>query len=152
MDNTWGIHHFQPFTHGVDVSIQAATKYPAGHSDVLIGAITTLIVVVAVYLSYNANNGLPFVPSYDINVRLPDAAGLIKGDGVTIGGDRVGYVSAITATRTASGRDIAVLHLTLERSIAPLPADSTDLVRPVSPLGLKYLEIRRGRLGIRRAL
>ena len=40
MDNTWGIQHFQPFTHGVDVSIQAATKYPAGHSDVLIGAIT----------------------------------------------------------------------------------------------------------------
>ncbi len=40
MDNTWGIHHFQPFRHGVDVSIQAATKYPAGHSDVLIGAIT----------------------------------------------------------------------------------------------------------------
>src|SRR5208337_517488 len=40
MDNTWGIHHFQPFRHGVDVSIQAATKYPAGHSDVLIGSIT----------------------------------------------------------------------------------------------------------------
>ena len=40
MDNTWGIHHFQPFTHGVDVSIQAATKYLAGHSDVLIGSIT----------------------------------------------------------------------------------------------------------------
>ncbi len=40
MDNTWGIHHFQPFKHGVDISIQAATKYPAGHSDVLIGAVT----------------------------------------------------------------------------------------------------------------
>jgi cysteine-S-conjugate beta-lyase len=40
MDNTWGIHHFQPFQHGVDVSIQAATKYPAGHSDVLIGTVT----------------------------------------------------------------------------------------------------------------
>ncbi len=40
MDNTWGIHHFQPFQHGVDVSIQAATKYLAGHSDVLIGSIT----------------------------------------------------------------------------------------------------------------
>ena len=40
MDNTWGIHHFQPFTHGVDISIQAATKYPAGHSDILIGSIT----------------------------------------------------------------------------------------------------------------
>ncbi|MDR3536430.1 MAG: cystathionine beta-lyase [Acetobacteraceae bacterium] len=40
MDNTWGIHYFQPFKHGVDVSIQAATKYPAGHSDVLIGSVT----------------------------------------------------------------------------------------------------------------
>jgi len=40
MDNTWGIHFFQPFTHGVDVSIQALTKYPGGHSDLLIGSIT----------------------------------------------------------------------------------------------------------------
>jgi cystathionine beta-lyase len=41
MDNTWGIHAFQPFAHGVDVSIQALTKYAVGHSDVLIGSITT---------------------------------------------------------------------------------------------------------------
>ncbi|HEY5302034.1 MAG TPA: cystathionine beta-lyase, partial [Acetobacteraceae bacterium] len=40
MDNTWGIHFFQPFRHGVDASIQALTKYPAGHSDALIGSIT----------------------------------------------------------------------------------------------------------------
>jgi len=40
MDNTWGIHHFQPFKHGVDVSIQALTKYVVGHSDVLLGSIT----------------------------------------------------------------------------------------------------------------
>lgn len=39
LDNTWGIHHFQPFTHGVDVSIQALTKYPGGHSDVILGAV-----------------------------------------------------------------------------------------------------------------
>ena len=41
MDNTWGIHHFQPFRHGVDVSIQALTKYVGGHSDVLLGSCTT---------------------------------------------------------------------------------------------------------------
>jgi cystathionine beta-lyase len=41
MDNTWGIHAFQPFAHGVDVSIQALTKYAGGHSDVLIGSVTT---------------------------------------------------------------------------------------------------------------
>jgi cystathionine beta-lyase len=40
MDNTWGIHHFQPFAHGVDVSIQALTKYVGGHSDVILGAVT----------------------------------------------------------------------------------------------------------------
>jgi cystathionine beta-lyase len=40
MDNTWGIHHFRPFQHGVDVSIQALTKYVVGHSDVLLGSIT----------------------------------------------------------------------------------------------------------------
>jgi cystathionine beta-lyase len=41
IDNTWGIHHFQPFTKGCDVSIQALTKYVGGHSDILLGSITT---------------------------------------------------------------------------------------------------------------
>lgn len=41
MDNTWGIHNFMPFRHGVDVSIQALTKYVGGHSDVLLGSVTT---------------------------------------------------------------------------------------------------------------
>ncbi len=41
LDNTWGIHFFQPFQHGVDVSIQALTKYVVGHSDVLLGSVTT---------------------------------------------------------------------------------------------------------------
>ncbi len=40
MDNTWGIRTFQPFRHGVDVSIQSLTKYVGGHSDILLGAIT----------------------------------------------------------------------------------------------------------------
>lgn len=41
MDNTWGLHFFQPFRHGVDVSIQALTKYALGHSDAVLGSITT---------------------------------------------------------------------------------------------------------------
>lgn len=39
LDNTWGIVHFQPFTKGVDVSIHALTKYPGGHSDIVLGAV-----------------------------------------------------------------------------------------------------------------
>ena len=38
LDNTWGAGvNFDPFKHGVDISIQAATKYIVGHSDVMLG-------------------------------------------------------------------------------------------------------------------
>jgi len=40
-DNTWGVLNFQPFRHGVDVSLQSCTKYVAGHSDAMLGAIIT---------------------------------------------------------------------------------------------------------------
>jgi cystathionine beta-lyase len=41
MDNTWATPlYFKPLAHGVDVSIQAATKYIVGHSDAMLGAIT----------------------------------------------------------------------------------------------------------------
>lgn len=38
LDNTWAASYlFNPFEHGVDISIQAATKYIVGHSDVMLG-------------------------------------------------------------------------------------------------------------------
>jgi cystathionine beta-lyase len=41
MDNTWGAgYFFKPFEHGVDISVQAATKYYVGHSDAMIGTIS----------------------------------------------------------------------------------------------------------------
>ena len=41
MDNTWATPlYFRPLDHGVDISIHAATKYPAGHSDVLMGTVS----------------------------------------------------------------------------------------------------------------
>ncbi|HYD26658.1 cystathionine beta-lyase [Brevundimonas sp.] len=40
MDNTWAAGlAFRPLAHGVDVSVQAVTKYVGGHSDLLMGAI-----------------------------------------------------------------------------------------------------------------
>ena len=42
-------------------------------SPTMVGALTVMIVILAVFLAYNANNGLPFVPSYRISVDLPDA-------------------------------------------------------------------------------
>ncbi len=42
MDNTWSAGlAFKPFAHGVDISMQALTKYQSGGSDVLMGALIT---------------------------------------------------------------------------------------------------------------
>ncbi len=42
IDNTWSAGLlFRPLEHGVDISIQAATKYIVGHSDVMLGVIIT---------------------------------------------------------------------------------------------------------------
>ncbi len=111
---------------------------------VLIGAATVLVVVVAVFLAYNANNGLPFVPTYRLNVNVPNAANLVRGNDVRVGGTRVGSVSAIVPKRTADGAYYAQLQLKLNTDLDPLPKDSTFLVRPRSALGLKYLQITKG--------
>ena len=111
---------------------------------VLIGAATILVVLVAVFLAYNANRGLPFVPTYELRAEVPSAAQLVVGNDVRIGGSRVGFVSDINAQRRDDGSTIAVLDLTLERTVSPLPNDSTLIVRPRSALGLKYVEITRG--------
>ncbi|MDG1708291.1 MAG: cystathionine beta-lyase, partial [Emcibacteraceae bacterium] len=42
LDNTYGnLINFKPYDHGIDISIQAATKYIVGHSDAMLGTITT---------------------------------------------------------------------------------------------------------------
>ena len=111
---------------------------------VLIGAATTLVVIVAVFLAYNANNGLPFVPTYQLDVRVPNAANLVKGNEVRVGGTRVGLINAIDPVRLPNGRYMAKLSLKLQTSVKPLPKDSIVLIRPRSALGLKYLEITKG--------
>jgi cystathionine beta-lyase len=41
MDNTWASpYFFRPLEHGVDIVIEAATKYIVGHSDAMLGVIT----------------------------------------------------------------------------------------------------------------
>lgn len=114
-------------------------------SPLLIGAITTLIVIVAVFLSYNANNGLPFTPTYDIKVQLPEASGLLKSNQVRIGGTRVGIVSSLTPSQDPNtGRVTAIASLKLEKSAGPLPVDTKAIVQSVSTVGLKYLALERG--------
>src|SRR3954452_4244935 len=112
---------------------------------VLIGAATTLVVLVAVFLAYNANSGLPFVPTYELRADIPNAANLVVGNDVRIGGTRVGTVSAIDPVVRRNGAVAARLTLKLDTTIKPLPVDSQVIVRPRSALGLKYVQIDRGR-------
>ncbi len=114
-------------------------------SPLLIGAITTLIVVVAVYLSYNANNGLPFVPTYNINVELPTTSGLEESNVVRVGGSRVGIVNKLTAHQDPrTGRVSAIAELKLEKGVEALPVDTTASVQSLSSIGLKFLELEKG--------
>jgi ABC-type transporter Mla subunit MlaD len=120
-------------------------------SPTMVGAVTTLIVIVAVFLAYNATRGLPFVPVYRVSVEIPDAARLVQFNEVRIGGARVGMVESIepvidgNAGNPNSVADAAVrLNLKLDKSAEPLPRDSIFRVRYRSSFGLKYLEVVRG--------
>jgi ABC-type transporter Mla subunit MlaD len=113
-------------------------------SPVLVGAVTVLVTIVAVFLSYNANTGLPFVPTYDLKANLPNAAQLVRGFEVRIGGARVGQVSKIDPKRRADGSTYAQITMKLDKEIEPLRADTTLLVRPRSAIGLKYVELSPG--------
>jgi ABC-type transporter Mla subunit MlaD len=112
-------------------------------SPVLIGAVTVLIVVVAVVLAYNANKGLPFVPTLDVKVRMENAEVLGKGSEVKEGGFRIGFVERTRPVRLPGGRTVAEADLKLDAD-ADLPVNTQFKVRPRSPLGLKYLEVMKG--------
>jgi len=117
-------------------------------SPVLVGAVTVLITIIAVFISYNANKGLPFVPTYELKAELPSGAKLVKGNEVRTGGFRVGVVENITPRSVPVGggksRTVAVVTLRLDKTVEPLGRDTTVRVRPRSALGLKYVEVTPG--------
>jgi ABC-type transporter Mla subunit MlaD len=118
---------------------------------ILVGALTVLVAIVAVTLAYNANQGLPFVPKYTVNVQIRDASEVSRNADVRIGGSQIGFVNKVNAGRDAAGRPIAVLDLKLQENVKPLPTDSTVIVRLKGAIGLKYVQINpgHGRAGIR---
>jgi ABC-type transporter Mla subunit MlaD len=111
---------------------------------VLVGALTVLATIVAVSLAYQANNGLPFVPKYHLNVQVRDASELTHGAEVHMGGALVGSVTTVDPSRDASGTPIALLRLALNKTVQPLPIDSHFDIRLKGAIGLKYLDITRG--------
>jgi virulence factor Mce-like protein len=111
-------------------------------SPVLVGAVTLLIVVIAVMLAVNANQGLPFVPTYDVKAELPGGANLVIGNEVRVGGAHMGFIEDIKpAVDPETGRTIAVIHMKLDKELDPIPKSTVVRVRPRSVLGLKYVAL-----------
>jgi virulence factor Mce-like protein len=110
----------------------------------MVGAVTVLVAVVTVFLAYNANQGLPFVPTYRLSAQVEDANTLLPGNEVRIAGSRVGVVEDVEPIQHEDGTVSAKLDLALDTDIEPLPEDSTIEVRARSALGLKYLEVTKG--------
>ena len=68
-----------------------------------------------------------------------------------MGGALIGLVDTIDPAADAAGQPIAVLNLSLDKKVEPLPVDSTFDVRLKGSIGLKYLDVTKGTLAARLA-
>jgi ABC-type transporter Mla subunit MlaD len=110
----------------------------------LIGAVTIFLAVVVVYFVYNADSGLPFVPTYKVTAVLPDAQNVARNAEVRMAGVRVGRVGGREVRMLPGGRTEAILDLELDKSIQPLSVGTTMRMRATSSLGGNYVEILPG--------
>ncbi len=111
---------------------------------VLIGAVTVLVVLVAVFLAYNANSGLPFVPTRELKVDVANGSNLVVGNDVLQGGHRIGFVSQMQPLRLNNGNIGAQLTLKLSVQQGKVPVDSHVTVRLRGALGQKYVDLVKG--------
>ena len=116
-------------------------------SPVLVGAVSLLVSIVAVLIAVQANQGLPFVPTYDVSAEIPGGSNLVVGNEVRVGGFRVGTIEQIrpAVDRDGEQRAIAVIDMKLDKVIEPLPKDTKIEIRPRSALGLKFIELTPGK-------
>ncbi len=111
---------------------------------VLVGSVTVLVVLVAVFLAYNANAGLPFVPTKELKVDFASGSDLVIGNEVRQGGFRIGSLTGLKPIELPSGQVGAQLTLQLTQANGSVPSDSTVSISPLSLLGLKYIALQKG--------
>jgi len=112
----------------------------------LVGAMTVLAIVLAVYLAYSSSKGLPFLPTTELKVDVTNGANLTVGADVDEGGTRIGELTALKPIELkSSGQVAAQLTLTLNRSNGTVPLDSSVTIGERSLLGEKFVELTKGR-------
>ena len=104
-------HRAAEATAGIKGSSPSALTNP-----VLVGAVTVLVIMVAVFLAYNANEGLPFVPTRELKVDVASGSDLVPGNEVREGGFLVGVVQSMTPVQLPSGQVAGQLTLQLNQA------------------------------------
>ena len=106
---------------------------------------TVLAIVLAVFLAYSANEGLPFLPTRELKVDVASGADLVVGADVDEGGTRIGELTDMQPVELrSSGQVVAQLTLTLSKSDGYIPKDSKITIGERSLLGEKYVELSKG--------
>jgi ABC-type transporter Mla subunit MlaD len=126
------------------VGVASEVQRSALVNPVLLGAVTVLVAIVGVFLAYNANSGLPFVPTRQLKVIFPNGAALVAGNDVLASGYRVGIVSDMEPIRLNDGQVGAEVTIALNTRDGKVPVDSTAAIRPRSIQGLKYVDLHYG--------
>lgn len=105
-----------------------------------IGLAVVALACLAVWLAYEAPNSVPLRSYYTLTAEFADADNVAPHSQVRMRGKLVGQV-----LHPHARGNVGLVELQLERGVRPLPADSRFLVRPRSPLGVRYVEIIPGR-------
>ncbi|MEV4418404.1 MlaD family protein [Patulibacter sp. NPDC049589] len=99
-------------------------------------------VAVMFQVGFNAPNAIPGRSYYNVTAQFADANNLTAHYQVRVAGRLVGQV---LRPRVKDGK--ALVDLQLDPKIAPLRADTTLRVRPRSPIGVRFVDLKPGRSG-----
>ncbi|MHA3021665.1 MlaD family protein [Mycobacterium sp. BMJ-28] len=98
------------------------------------GALILTLVVATGYLLFGALRLNPFASSYRIIIELPNSAGLLPNQDVTLRGVPVGRVERLDITTAGVNALVNV------KSTVPIPASSQVRVSGLSPAGEQYID------------
>src|ERR1700712_379355 len=98
------------------------------------GALILVLVIATAYLLLGALQVNPFASTYRLTVELPQSAGLLPNQDVTLRGVPVGRVERLDITPAGVNAHIVV------QSTAAIPESSDVRVSGLSPAGEQYID------------
>ncbi|HET9075024.1 MAG TPA: MlaD family protein [Solirubrobacteraceae bacterium] len=111
---------------------------------VLLGVVTSVVLIAGVVLAFQANTSLPFVSRYTLHLQVVNAEELTRGSEVHMGGSLIGFVTTVTPAHGPGGRPVADVTVQLDQSVGHLPRDTRFVIRLKGAIGSKFLDVQLG--------